>query len=253
MSNPFSLHCRNFLVTGGTRGIGRAISLQLAGAGAKVVAVYVRNEAKALELEAVAKTANQAIIPCRADLSTSKGLRLVEEKLDSLGGPLHGLIHCAATGVHKPFVELEIRHYEWTFALNVRAFLELTKRCVPRLGPGGTILALSSQGATRAIPAYSVIGASKGAIEALARHLAVELGPLGIRVNVLSPGAVATEAWGAFPDAENRLDALAEKTPIGRLARPEDVAYAAHFLLSDGASAITGQVLQIDGGAGLPI
>jgi len=249
----FSLQGRNYLVTGGTRGIGRAITMQLANAGASVLAVYVRNEADAQAVAEDARNKNLSVVTCRADLASSNGQRCVEEAVADLPGPLHGLVHSAATGIHKPFDQLELRHYDWTFSLNLRSFFELTKRCLPRFDANSSILVISSQGAQRVVPDYSIIGASKGALEALSRHLAVELAPRGIRVNILSPGAVRTQAWEAMPDAERRLDALTHKTPLGRLASPEDVAAAAHFLLSDAASAVTGQTLVVDGGAGLSV
>lgn len=253
MQLPFSLAGRTILVTGGTRGIGRAISLQLARAGATVVASYVRAQAAAAELEAAAKAENLRVRLCRADLTQPSALDRIEEAIAAEATPLQGLVHCAATGVHKPFPDLTLRHYDWTFALNVRAFFELVKRLLPRFVSPASIVAISSQGAQRVVPAYSVVGASKGALEALARHLAVELAPRGIRVNILAPGAVATEAWKSLPDAEARLAALTRRTPTGRLVLPEDVALAAQFLCSDAARAMIGQTLVVDGGANLPV
>lgn len=252
-SADFSLRDRRFFVAGGTRGIGQAISIQLARAGGRVLAGYVRNEASALELTQSAARSNLEIATVRADLTSPNGLKALDEALDRTEGMLDGLIFCAATGAHRPFEQLELRHYDWTFSLNVRAFVDLTKRCLPRFSPKAGIVVISSQGATRVVPAYSFVGASKGALEALARHMAVELAPRGVRVNILCPGAVRTSAWEAFPDAESRLSELTQKTPLGRLATPEDVANAAHFLLSDAASSITGQTLVVDGGAGLPV
>lgn len=114
-------------------------------------------------------------------------------------------------------------------------------------------MAMSSQGASRVVPAYSIVGASKGALEALSRHLAVELAPRGIRVNVIVPGAVATEAWASMPDSQARLAELANRSPLGRLVTAEEVAQAAHFLCSDAARSIIGQTLIVDGGASLPV
>jgi enoyl-[acyl-carrier protein] reductase III len=253
MNNPFSLQDRNVLVTGGTRGIGQAISLQFARAGATVVANYVRGQTTAEALLAQAQKEHLRITVCRADLTAPRGLNDLEEAIAGLGGDLHSLVHCAATGIHKAFEELTLRHYDWTFALNVRAFFDLVKRLLPRFAADASIVAISSQGAARAVPAYSVVGASKGALEALARHLAVELAPRGIRVNILAPGAIATEAWAAIPDGKDRLAELTRRTPIGRLSTPEDVALAAQFLCSDAACAVIGHTLVVDGGASIPI
>jgi len=254
MTNPaFSLKGKNLLITGGTRGIGRAVSVQFARAGATVIANYVRGQKAADTLLVQAQQENLQLSLCRADLTIAKGLESLEETVTGFSEGLHGLVHCAATGVHKPFDELTIRHYDWTFALNVRAFFEVVKRLLPRFASEASIVAISSQGAMRVVPAYSVVGASKGALEALARHLAVELAPRGIRVNIIAPGAVATEAWASMPDAHTRLADLTRRTPIGRLVIAEEIAQAAQFLCSDAARVIIGQTLTVDGGAGLPV
>jgi enoyl-[acyl-carrier protein] reductase III len=253
MSAAFSLSGKNALITGGTRGIGRAISLQFARAGATVVANYVSGQQAAEALLDQARDERLGITVCRADLTSAKGLSRLEEAVASLSGHLHILVHCAATGVHKSIDELTLRHYDFIFALNVRALFELVKRLLPRFAADASILALSSQGAVRTVPAYSLIGASKGALEALARHLAVELAPRGIRVNILAPGAIATQVWDAMPDGKERLAEMARKTPAGRLTTPEEVAHAAQFLCSDASRSVIGQTLVIDGGAGLPI
>jgi enoyl-[acyl-carrier-protein] reductase (NADH) len=106
-------------------------------------------------------------------------------------------------------------------------------------------------GAMRAIPFYSLVGASKGGLEALARHFAVELAPRGIRVNILTAGAVLTDAWKAMPNSEARIAETIRRTPAGRLVTADEVAYGAQFLCSDAASAMIGQTLILDGGAGI--
>lgn len=253
MIQAFSVKDKNVLVTGGTRGIGHAISLQFARAGATVIANYVRGQKAADALLAQAQQENLHLTLCRADLTIAKGLESVEEAVAGLNGGLHGLVYCAATGVHKPFDELTLRHYDWTFALNVRAFFDLVRRILPQFATGACIVAVSSQGAVRVVPAYSVVGASKGALEALARHLAVELAPRGIRVNILAPGAIATESWTSMPNAQSRLAELTRRTPISRLVTLEEVAQAAQFLCSDAARSIIGHTLVVDGGANLPV
>jgi enoyl-[acyl-carrier protein] reductase III len=240
-----------YLVTGGTRGIGRAISLRFASAGARVIANYLRNENAAHELRALAESEQLPVSLCRADLTTPKGLAELDTALKKYGLPLSGLIHCAATGTHRPFAELTARHLQWTMALNVSSFFELIKMSLPQFAANSSIVALSSTGALRAVPNYSVIGASKGALESLARHLAVELAPRGIRVNVVAPGPVATEAWDAIPDREKRLAEASAKSPLGRLVTTSDVACAAHFLCSRAASGINGHTLVVDGGTGI--
>ena len=240
-----------FLVTGGTRGIGRAISLQFARAGARVVAVYARNEKAAIELKAIAEQQGVSIDTLRADITTPDGLSKIEAHLTESGVPLAGLVHSAATGTHRDIASLTVRHLDFTFAVNVRAFFELVVRLQARLERGATLLAISSLGATRAVPKYTVIGSSKGALEAMVRHLAVELGPRGIRANLLAPGAVATEIWKAVPDAEVVLAETIRRSPFGRLITPEEVAQSAQFLCSPAAAGISGQTLVVDGASSI--
>jgi NAD(P)-dependent dehydrogenase (short-subunit alcohol dehydrogenase family) len=242
----FSLAGRRILVTGGTRGIGRAISAHFARAGAKVVAGYARDENAARSLIDELSAEGRTIELCRADLTTDTGQHRV---LDALaGGTLSALVHCAATGVHRRLDELTLRHWDFTFALNLRAFFGLVQALLPQLAPGGTIVAVSSQGAVQAVPNYALVGATKGGLEALCRHLAVELAPRGLRVNVLSPGSVMTDAWNAFPDKEARLQEAVARSPRGRLTSVEEVAFAAHFLCSDASAGLNGHTLVVDGG-----
>lgn len=246
--NPFSLAGKRILVTGGTRGIGRAVSLQLARGGASVMANYVRDQKSAEDLKVAAEKEKLELKICRADIAGEKGLERLVAELDETGSTLDGLVHCAATGIHRPFEELNLRHFDWTMAVNVRAFFELVRRLLPRFSEKGSIVAVSSEGAVRAVSQYTLVGATKGALEAMARHLAVELCPRGIRVNILSPGTVRTDAWNAMPDAETRIQQTVKRTPLGRLVSLEEVASVAMFLCSDAASGIVGQTLVVDGG-----
>jgi enoyl-[acyl-carrier protein] reductase III len=248
MDKLFSLEGKSFLVAGGTRGIGRAISVQFARAGAKVIANYVRDERSAQALKEESDKDKLALSICRADLTSAVGLAHLDEFIGAGLDSLTGLVFCAATGVHRAFEELNDRHFDWTFSLNVKAFFDLMKLLLPRFRGPAAIVVLSSQGAQQAIPRYSLVGASKGALESLARHLAVELAPRGIRVNVLSPGAVRTGAWEAMPDGETRLAGAEKRSPLGRLTSPEEAAWAAQFLCSDAAQGIVGHTLVVDGG-----
>jgi len=249
MNDLFALHGHCVLVTGGTRGLGRAISLQLARAGATVVANYARNDAAAEALRGQAASDGLALEVLRADLTLAKGLEAVQERMQRSAGSVVSLVHCAATGVHRPFDQLTPKHWDWTMGLNVRAFFELVRQMLPLFGPGSAIVPLSSAGAVRAVPAYATVGASKGALEALARHLAAELAPKGVRVNILSPGSVQTDAWDAFPDKAQRLADAVARSPLGRMVTPDEVAQAAQFLCSPASSGMVGHTLVIDGGA----
>jgi NAD(P)-dependent dehydrogenase (short-subunit alcohol dehydrogenase family) len=251
VSDPFSLSGKTFVITGGTRGIGKAISLRFARAGASVIANYLRNEEAAVQLMAIATKEGLAITLCRADLTKQEGLEKLSGSIPEREPLLSGLIHCAATGVHRPIEELTDRHLDWTFDLNVRVFFKLIKVFLARFSKGSSIVALSSWGATRTLPSYSLVGSSKGALEALARHFAAELAPRGIRVNILTAGTVLTDVWKALPDADARIAETIRRTPAGRLVTAEEVAYAAQFLCSDAAAGIIGHTMVIDGGIGI--
>jgi enoyl-[acyl-carrier protein] reductase III len=251
MDKTFSLEGKTFLIAGGTRGIGRAISLRFARSGARVVANYVRDEQAAQSLLEEAGREALGLTLCRADLTSAKGLAKLDHEVETVLTDLSGLVFCAATGVHRSFEGMTDRHFDWTFSLNVRAFFDLALLLLPRFRESASIVVLSSQGARQVVPSYSLVGASKAALESLARHMAVELAPRGIRVNILSPGAVRTGAWSAMPDGEARLAGAAKRSPLGKLTSPEDSALAAQFLCSDAARGIVGHTLVVDGGMSL--
>jgi enoyl-[acyl-carrier protein] reductase III len=250
-NDPFSLATKTILITGGTRGIGQAISLRFARAGATVIANYLRNERAAECLKSIAAEERLSVTLCRADLTNEKGLEQLDRSVQESGLCLSGLVHCAATGVHRPLEELTERHFDWTFNVNVRAFFKIVKLLMGRFSEGSSIVAVSSWGALRALPRYSLVGSSKGALEALSRHLAVELAPRGIRVNILTAGAVLTDAWKAIPNSDMRIAETIRRTPLGRLVTAEEVAYGAQFLCSDAAAGVIGQTLVLDGGMGI--
>ncbi len=234
------------LVTGGTRGIGRAIALRLVADGAgRVVLGYLRNDRAAAEAAALVEQAGAEPVLVRGNVADA---RTVDELAAS--GPYRVVVHNAATGVIRPALETEDKHWDWTLAANARALLALTRATVPTMPQGGSILAVSSLGSQRVLANYVLIGASKAALEAVVRYLAVELAPRGIRVNCVSAGVVATEALDWFPNKDEML-ASVRRTPAGRLVEPADVAGAVSFLCSPDAAMICGQTLVVDGGYSL--
>ena len=174
----------------------------------------------------------------------------VHEQVRELG-PLDVFVHNAATGVIRPALETEDKHWDWTLNANARALLSLTR--VDRPGdaaPGSSIVAISSLGSSRVLENYALVGTSKAAIESLVRYLAVELGPAGIRVNAVSGGVVDTGALDHFPNREEML-AIGAKNAAGRIVTPEDIAAAVAFLSSPDAEMVRGQTLVVDGGYSL--
>ena len=174
----------------------------------------------------------------------------VLEQVEALG-PLDVLVHNAATGVIRPALETEPKHWEWTLTANARALLDLARVTVPQMGAGSSIVGISSLGAQRVLENYALVGTSKAALESLVRYLAVELAPSGIRVNGVSAGVVETDALKHFPNREEMLEHSTTRTPVGRLVEPEDVADAVEFLCSPAAKMVCGQTLIVDGGFSL--
>jgi enoyl-[acyl-carrier protein] reductase III len=235
------------LVTGGSRGIGKAIALRLARDGASRVAIgYFRSDSAAEETAEELRALGAEPVLLRGNVTSSR----VVEKVEALG-PLDALVHNAATGVIRPALETEDKHWDWTLNANARALLGLTRVAVPAMRPGASIVAMSSLGSVRVLQNYTLVGTSKAALEALVRYLAVELAPRGIRVNAVSAGVVETGALEHFPNREEML-ASGARNPAGRIVTPEDVAGVVAFLCSPDAEMIRGQTIVVDGGWSLP-
>jgi enoyl-[acyl-carrier protein] reductase III len=161
-------------------------------------------------------------------------------------------VHNAATGVIRPALETEPKHWDWTLTANARALLDLARTAAPQMPAGSTIVGVSSLGSTRVLANYTLVGTSKAALESLIRYLAVELAPRGIRVNAVSAGVVETGALEHFPNREQMVDEGRKRSPAGRLVTPEEVAAAVAFLCSPDAEMIRGHTLVVDGGFSLP-
>jgi enoyl-[acyl-carrier protein] reductase III len=244
-----TLQGASVLVTGGSRGIGRAIALRFAELGARTVAIgYLRNDRAAEETAEALRSAGAEPVLVRGNVASERVAREVAEL-----GPLDVLVHSAATGVIRPALETEDKHFDWTLGANARAFLSLARAAAPSMPSGSSIVAVSSLGSSRVLENYVLVGTSKAALEALVRYLAVELAPLGIRVNAVSSGLVETEALEHFPNREQMLEWSRKRTPAGRLVEPEDVAGAVAFLCSRDADMVRGHTLVLDGGFSLVV
>lgn len=243
-----NLQGKTALVTGGSRGIGRAIALRLARQGADIALTYVRHRSNAMETVDEIAAMGRKAAALKANLADETSLAAMMAELGNHFGQLDMVVSNAASGVLRPFMELTSRHWDWAVNINARALLLLAQQVVPKMGRGGRILAISSIGAVRAIPNYTVVGSSKGALESLVRHLAVELGPRGITINTISAGVVDTDALKKFPNRDSLIAASMAGTPMGRLTTPEDVADVALLLCSPLAGMIHGQTVVVDGG-----
>jgi len=244
----FELRGKVALVTGSSRGIGKAIALRLAENGVNLVVNYIRHRADAEETARLIEEKGARCVVVKANVADDAHVEAMFEVIKTEYGRLDVLVSNAASGVLKPLMELDGRHWNWAMDINARALLTLVQRAVPLMQAGGRIMAVSSLGSVRAVENYAAVGASKAALESLVRHMAVELGPKGINVNTISAGAVDTEALKKFPNRQIILDLALARTPLGRLTLPEDVADVSLFLCSDLAKMISGQTIVVDGG-----
>jgi enoyl-[acyl-carrier protein] reductase III len=234
----------NVLVTGSSRGIGRAIAVRLAPYGGTVVINYLQNEHKAEETAELVRAAGGQAVVVQANVRDEKDLKRLAATLPSYDA----IIHNAAIGVLKPWDKIRSNQWDLTLESSVRPMWLLSKHVGDRLVEGGSIIGLSSLGSRRHVPGYAAMGAAKGALEALTRQLAVELAVRKVRVNTVCGGLVDTDALDYFPDKDKLIETANLLTPLGRIGQPDDIAKAVELLLLPQASWITGQVLVADGG-----
>jgi enoyl-[acyl-carrier protein] reductase III len=239
---------RSVLVTGGTRGIGKSIALRFAQLGAARIALgYMRNDKTAEETAQEVKATGAEPLLVRGNVASEKTVQRFAAE-----GPWDAIVHNAATGVIRPVLETEDKHWDWTLNANARALLSLARACAGDMKSGSSIVGISSLGSARVLDNYVLVGASKAALEAVVRYLAVELAPRGIRVNAVSAGLVETGALEFFPNREQMLAFFKKRTPASRLVEPDDVAAAVTFLCSEDAEMVRGHTLVVDGGYSLP-
>ena len=240
------------LITGSGRGIGRAIALHFAQRGADVVVNFFRNRQPAEETAAeITKLGRKAIV-VKADVGEPDGIEHLFAETERTFGGLDILVCNAASGYNRPVMEQRIKGWDWTMNINARSALFCAQKAAPLMQKRGRgyVVNVSSIGSHRVLPDYVVVGASKAALEAVTRYLAVELAPLGIVVNAVSGGVVETEALKHFRIMQDGglLAHGAERTPAGRMVTPEDMASVVAFLCTPEAEMIRGQVIVVDGG-----
>jgi len=246
-----SLKGKIALITGGSRGIGRAITLKLAAEGADVIINYFRrtSTAEATAQEARSKGVTAHII--KANVGEAEKIDDMFREIEEKFGRLDIFINNAASGVPRSALDLDAKGWQWTMDINARAFLLCAQKAAKLMKNGGKMVSISSLGSRLVMPVYTAVGVSKAALEALTRYLAVELAPLGICVNAIAAGAVETEALKLYANDPSLPQLTWRNTPVGRMVLPEDVANLVAFLCSDESYMIRGQTIIIDGGMSL--
>ncbi len=237
------------LVTGGTRGIGKAISLRLAQDGADIILNYKKDTATAEETKVEIEALGRKVWLFQADMKEDAEIKGLAKTIREQVGRLDIFVHNAAFGTMGPILRMGVFSWRAAMDINVTALLLLTQQLAPLLKESrGHIIGLSSIGAEMTFSEYACIGVSKAAMEALVRYLAFELAPLGIHCNAVSAGPVETRAldWFKFPQAVHNY--ANTRTPWHRIGVPDDLSGIVSFLCSRDADWITGQIIKADGG-----
>ncbi len=235
----------NVLITGASRGIGRAIAEKVAGPGVRIVVNYLQNADAAEQTAALVRARGGEAVLVQGNVRSETDLKALAAALPSVDL----LVHNAAVGALKPMGKLRTAHWDLTLESSLRPFWLLTK--LAPLADGANVIGISSMGSQRFIPGYAAMGAAKGGLEALTRQLAVELAPRGIRVNTVCGGLIETDSLHYLPEGAQMADIARAHTPLGRLGTPEDIAGVVHLLIQPEARWVTGQVVVADGGLSL--
>jgi len=238
------------LITGASRGIGRALALSLAARGATPIINYRRNEDAALDTVAEIEHLGATGLAIRADLEQVDQIEAMFDQVSERFGRLDFFVSNASASNFRPLMELKPHHLERTFNTNVRAFVVGTQRAAQLMDRGGRIVVLSSYGSVRVFPTYANLGSNKAALEMWARYMAVELAPRGINVNAVNPGIIKSDSSSFFYETGlvAPLDTVVPKIPKQRLGSVQEAADCVLFLLSPASEYVTGTTLVVDGG-----
>jgi enoyl-[acyl-carrier protein] reductase III len=248
------LNGKNVLVTGAARGFGRAIALRLASDGATIVVNFRRSKSDAQEVVEEIERLGAKAIALRGDVGDDDSLDRMFEGIKSELGSLDIVVSNAAFGVPGSVLDSTKRYWDITMSASARSLVSLAQRAVPLMPEKwGRLISITSEGGTRVLDGYGLVGAAKGALESLTRSLAVELAPRGILVNGIMAGVADTKSFRSIPGAEAMLQKAIDRTPVGRVVEPKDVADVVAFLCSDEARMICGQFIVVDGGLSILI
>lgn len=245
------LHGRVALVTGGTKGIGKAVALRLARAGADVAVNYLRSRDTADRVVAELQSLGSDAIAIRSNVGKHDLLHRIFDRVGEKYGRLDILVSNAALGIFTPAMKIDDKAWDLSMHTNARAFLLCVQHALDMMPDGSRIVSLSSLGSQRYIDGYAAIGVSKAAIETLTRYLAFELAPRRINVNCVSGGFIDTDALKGFPSYDDMVREVVRRTPFGRVGTPDEVAGVVFFLCTEDARWITGQTIVVDGGYSL--
>jgi len=239
------------LVTGASRGIGRASALALAKAGAQVLVHFSSSEKEADAVVAEIRKAGGKAEKAGADLRQADGPHTLAKRVRAIvGDRLDILVANAGVSKSAKIEDTKIEDFDNLFAVNVRAPFFLVQQLLPALCKGSNIIFTSSLAARASVGTLSAYAATKGAVDTLVKHFAAELGPRGIRVNAVAPGVVETD-MSNFTKTEAGREVVLGIQALKRLAQPDDIAPVVAFLASDDARWITGDTIHVDGGARL--
>ncbi|WP_037578169.1 1-cyclohexenylcarbonyl-CoA reductase [Phaeacidiphilus oryzae] len=238
------------LITGASRGIGRALALTLARDGGTVVVNYKKNAELAEKVVGEIEELGGRGFAVRADVETVEGVRSLFDAVAEKAGRLDAFVSNAAAAAFKNIVDVKPHHLDRSYAMNLRPFVLGAQEAVKLMDRGGRIVALSSYGSIRAYPTYAALGAMKAAIEAWVRYMAVEFAPYRINVNAVNGGLIDSDSLEFFYGVPGmpEMESVLEKIPAGRPGSVQEVADTVAFLLGEGAGYITGQTLVVDGG-----
>jgi NAD(P)-dependent dehydrogenase (short-subunit alcohol dehydrogenase family) len=239
------------LVTGASRGMGRAIALALAASGAQVIIHYGRNADEAAAVVEQIRANGGKADAVGADLAAADGAHVLAAEVRNLsGGRLDILVSNAGISNPSPIETLSVKDFDGLFAVNVRAPYFLVQQLLPIMGDGGAIVFVSSLGARAAVGTLAAYASTKAAINTLVKYLASALGPRGIRVNAVAPGVIDTDMSNFTKTEAGRATVMAMQS-LKRIGQPDDVASVVEFLVSNAARWITGDVVAVDGGSKL--